>query len=56
MSFGFFCLEERFEEDLRCKTVMRVECWDGEFECKRADGGGGANINCDEAEAQKRKG
>lgn len=56
MSFGFFCLEERFEEDLRCKTVMRVECWDGGFECKRADGGGGANINCDEAEAQKRKG
>lgn len=41
MSFGFFCLEERFEEDLRCKTVMRVECLDGEFECKRADGGGG---------------
>lgn len=56
MSCGFFSLGERFEEDLRCKMVMRVECLDGEFGCKRADGGGGANINCDEAEAQKRKG
>ena len=36
--------------------VMRVKCLDGEFECERADMGGRANINCDEAEAQKRKG
>lgn len=39
MSYGFFALGERFEEDLRCKMVMRVECLDGEFGCKRADGG-----------------
>lgn len=58
MSFDFVSLKVRLEEDLRCKTVMRMEYLDGKFECKRADGGGGggANINCDEAEAQKRKG
>lgn len=40
MSFGFFSLSVRLEEDLRCKTVMRKEYLDGKFECKRADGGG----------------